>query len=157
MKLNSRLKRSQRIASGFMALLMVTLAPVLMMGARSAEEVEAEQKQLEQERQELQAKLEQLREDEAQKQEYQETLEKKIQVLETQISTANRDIEELNGSINELTLKLDKSKDEMSDTIEQFRQRPRPGAAQAVQKDIGQVFLETQGLTSVVFQPGNIR
>lgn len=123
MKLNSRLKRSQRIASGFMALLMVTLAPVLMMGARSAEEVEAEQKQLEQERQELQAKLEQLREDEAQKQEYQETLEKKIQVLETQISTANRDIEELNGSINELTLKLDKSKDEMSDTIEQFRQR----------------------------------
>ncbi|RKJ39976.1 hypothetical protein D7X94_10135 [Acutalibacter sp. 1XD8-33] len=122
MKSHFRFRLPKRIASGLMALLMVAAVPVSVM-ARTAEEVEAEQKQLEQERLELQAKLEQLREDEAQKQEYQETLEKKIEVLETQISTANRDIEELNGNINELTLKLDKSKDEMSDTIEQFRQR----------------------------------
>ncbi len=105
-----------------MAMVMLMMMPLEAM-ARTTAEVEAEQAQLEAERQELQDRLEQLRADEAQKQEYQETLEKQIEVLENQIRTARNDIEELNASINELTMKLDASQEEISDTIDQFKER----------------------------------
>ncbi len=122
MKLAWRPGRARRALCGLMAAVMVALTPVPVL-ARTTEEVEAEQAQLEAERQELQAKLEQLRADEEQKQAYQETLQKQITVLEKQINTAREDIKTLNASINELNLKLEKSKEEEAETIEQFRQR----------------------------------
>ena len=114
--------RRKRIMCLLMAIVMLMMMPLEAM-ARTTAEVEAEQAQLEAERQELQDRLEQLRADEAQKQEYQETLEKQIGVLENQIRTARNDIEELNASIKELTMKLDASQEEISDTIDQFKQR----------------------------------
>lgn len=122
LKLRRRPGNASRALCMLMAavLLMLTPAPAL---ARTTEEVEAEQAQLEAERQELQDKLEKLRADEAKKQDYQETLQQQINLLETQISTARQDIKELNASINELSLKLEKSREEQADTIEQFRQR----------------------------------
>lgn len=122
MKLKRRPGRAKRLVSGLLAALVVTFTPVSVL-ARTAEEVEAEQAQLEQEHKELQAKLEQLRADEAQKQEYQETLQQQIDVLQNQITTARQDIQTLNASIYELDLKLDKSREEAADTLEQFRQR----------------------------------
>lgn len=122
MKLQRRPGRAKRLVSGLLAALVVTFTPVSVL-ARTAEEVEAEQAQLEQEHKELQAKLEQLRADEAQKQEYQETLQQQIDVLQNQITTARQDIQTLNASIYELDLKLEKSREEAADTLEQFRQR----------------------------------
>ena len=117
-----KIMRRRRLMCLLMAVVMLMAMPLEAM-ARTTAEVEAEQAQLEAERQELQARLEQLRADEAQKQEYQETLEKQIEVLENQIRTARNDIEELNASINELTMKLDASQEEISDTIDQFKER----------------------------------
>lgn len=122
MKPKRRPSRARRVISGLLAALFVTLTPMPVL-ARTIDEVEAEQAELEAERKELQARLEQLREDEAQKQEYQETLQQQINVLQDQITTARQDIEKLNASITELDLKLEKSKEEHADTLEQFRQR----------------------------------
>lgn len=122
MKLKRRPGRAKRFVSGLLAVLVMAFTPVSVL-ARTAEEVEAEQAQLEQEHKELQAKLEQLRADEAQKQEYQETLQQQINVLQNQITTARQDIQTLNANIYELDLKLEKSREEAADTLEQFRQR----------------------------------
>ncbi len=115
-------KLRKRIAAGLMALCMVTLTPSSVL-ARTTEEVEAEQAALEEERQQLQSKLEELRAAEGQKQEYLETLQKQIDVLQNQINTARQDIEDLNDSISELDLRLKKSQEEVSGTIEQFKER----------------------------------
>lgn len=122
MKLKRGPGRAKRFVSGLLAVLVMAFTPVSVL-ARTAEEVEAEQAQLEQEHKELQAKLEQLRADEAQKQEYQETLQQQINVLQNQITTARQDIQTLNANIYELDLKLEKSREEAADTLEQFRQR----------------------------------
>ncbi len=122
MKLRCRPSRAKRFVSAALAVMVMAFTPVSGL-ARTAQEVEAEQAQLEQEHKELQAKLEQLRADEAQKQEYQETLQQQINVLQNQITTARQDIQTLNASIYELDLKLEKSKEEAADTLEQFRQR----------------------------------
>lgn len=115
-------KLRKRISAGLMALCIFAATPLNAM-ARTISEIEAEQTQLQAERDNLQAQLEQLRDDEAQKQEYQETLQKQIDVVEDQIDSAIQDIDALNLSIKELTMKLDKSEEEMSDTIQEFRQR----------------------------------
>lgn len=112
----------KRLFCGLLSAVMLVMMPMDAM-AKTISEVEAEQAQLEKERQDLQERLEQLKADEAKKQEYQETLEKQIGVLEDQIRTARNDIEELNASINELTMKLDASQEEISDTIDQFKER----------------------------------
>lgn len=118
------MKRSmrKRLGAGLMALCLLTLTPMGAV-AQTVAEVEAEQEKLQQERQELESKLDQLRNDEAEKQAYQDTLKEKIEVVQNQIDTARKNINELNASITELTLKLDKSEEEMEDTIQQFRQR----------------------------------
>ncbi len=117
-----RRKLRKRIGAGLLALCLFAMMPLNAV-ARTIAEIEAEQGQLQAERDNLQAQLEQLRDDEAQKQEYQETLQKQIDVVEGQIDSAIKDIDDLNHSIKELTMKLDKSEEEMGDTIQAFRQR----------------------------------
>lgn len=117
-----RRKLKKRLGAGALALCLFTMAP-LHVTARTIAEIEAQQSELQAEQESLQAQLEQLRNDEAQKQEYQETLQKQIDVVEGQIDTAIQDIEDLNRSIKELTMKLDKSEEEMGDTIQAFRER----------------------------------
>lgn len=115
-------KLHRRIRAGLMALCMAAVMPLNAM-ARTVSEIEAQQAELQAERDSLQAQLEQLRNDEAQKLEYQQTLQKQIDVVEDQIDSARQDIDDLNLSITELTMKLDKSEEEMGDTIQEFRQR----------------------------------
>lgn len=115
-------KLRKRLGTGLMALCLLTISP-MSAAAQTVAEVEAEQNRLEQEKQELEDKLAALRDDEAQKQEYQDTLQEQIDVVQSQIDTARKNINELNESINALTLKLEKSEQEMSDTIQQFRER----------------------------------
>ncbi len=86
-------------------------------------EVEAEQNKLEEEKKALEEKLEGLRNNEEEKRAYQEALQQKIDVVQTQIDSARKDIDELNLHITELTLKLEKSQQEMQDTIDRFKQR----------------------------------
>lgn len=121
--MNRKIRR--RLSAGIMALCLftVTAFPVTAEGDRTVAQVEADQEKLELEKQELEGKLEQLRNDEAQKEAYQETLQQQIDVVQQQIDTARQDINALNSSINELTMKLEKSEEEMSGTIDQFRQR----------------------------------
>jgi len=115
-------KLRKRIGAALMALCMAAAMPLNAM-ARTIAEIEAAQTELQAERDNLQAQLEQLRDDEAQKQEYQQTLQKQIDVVEDQIDSARKDIDDLNLSITELTMKLDKSEEEMSGTIQEFRDR----------------------------------
>ncbi|MCI8395707.1 MAG: hypothetical protein HFE89_03910, partial [Acutalibacter sp.] len=117
-----RRKFQKRLCAGLLALCMAAIVP-LNAAARTIAEIEAAQTELQAERDSLQAQLEQLRDDEAQKQEYQETLQKQIDVVEGQIDAAIQDIDDLNLSIKELTMKLDKSEEEMGDTIQAFRDR----------------------------------
>lgn len=112
----------KRLCAGLLALCVFAMTP-LSACARTIAEIEAAQTELQAERDSLQAQLEQLRDDEAQKQEYQETLQKQIDVVEGQIDAAIQDIDDLNLSIKELTMKLDKSEEEMGDTIQAFRDR----------------------------------
>ncbi len=112
----------KRLCAGLVALCVFAMTP-LSACARTIAEIEAAQTELQAERDSLQAQLEQLRDDEAQKQEYQETLQKQIDVVEGQIDAAIQDIDDLNLSIKELTMKLDKSEEEMGDTIQAFRDR----------------------------------
>ncbi len=117
-----RRKFQKRLCAGLLALCMAAVVP-LNAAARTIAEIEAAQTELQAERDSLQAQLEQLRDDEAQKQEYQQTLQKQIDVVEGQIDAAIQDIDDLNLSIKELTMKLDKSEEEMGDTIQAFRDR----------------------------------
>ncbi len=112
----------KRLRVGLLALCLLLAVPGNAV-ARTISEVEAEQEQLEQEAQDLESKLESLRNDEADKLEYQQTLQQKINVVQDQINTARKDIEELNTRIDELTLKLEKSQEEVQNTIDQFRER----------------------------------
>lgn len=91
--------------------------------ATTIEDIEAEQDRLEAEADELEAKLETLRDDENQKLEYQQTLQQKIAVKQEQIDTAREDINTLNDRITELTMKLQKSQEEIQNTIDQFKER----------------------------------
>ncbi len=112
----------KRLAAGALALCLLTAIPGNAI-ARTLDEVEAEQNQLEEEKQELEEKLETLRNNEEEKRAYQETLQQKIDVVQSQIDSARKDIDELNLHITELTLKLEKSQQEMQDTIDRFKQR----------------------------------
>lgn len=115
-------KNRKRFAAGFLALCLLTAMPGNAL-ARTISEVEAEQEQLEQEKQELEDTLASLKDDETQKKKYQETLQQKIDLVQEQIDSARRDIDELNTHITELTLKLEKSKEEVQSTIDQFKER----------------------------------
>ncbi len=112
----------KRLRRAFLAVVLASIMP-LSVSAETLEEIQAQQAQLQEETQELQAKLDGLREDEAQKQEYQDTLQQQINVVQEQILTTRENINDLNASIQELTMKLDKSKEAVQDTIDQFRER----------------------------------
>lgn len=112
----------KRLAAGALAICLFTAVPGNAI-ARTLGEVEAEQNKLEEEKKALEEKLEGLRNNEEEKRAYQEALQQKIDVVQTQIDSARKDIDELNLHITELTLKLEKSQQEMQDTIDRFKQR----------------------------------
>ena len=112
----------KRLAAGALAICLFTAVPGNAI-ARTLGEVEAEQNKLEEEKKALEEKLEGLRNNEEEKRGYQEALQQKIDVVQTQIDSARKDIDELNLHITELTLKLEKSQQEMQDTIDRFKQR----------------------------------
>lgn len=112
----------KRLAAGALAICLFTAVPGNAI-ARTLGEVEAEQNKLEEEKKALEEKLEGLRNSEEEKRAYQEALQQKIDVVQTQIDSARKDIDELNLHITELTLKLEKSQQEMQDTIDRFKQR----------------------------------
>lgn len=111
-----------RLGTGLMALCMLAMMPTGAL-ADSVTEAETEKQQLEQEHQQLENELDALQQQEADKQAEQQDLETQITDLQGQIDSAREEINQLNESINELTLKLEKSEEEMSGTIEEFRQR----------------------------------
>ena len=112
----------KRLAAGALAICLFTAVPGNAI-ARTLGEVEAEQNKLEEEKKALEEKLEGLRNNEEEKRAYQEALQQKIDVVQTQIDSARKDIDELNLHITELTLKLEKSQQEIQDTIDRFKQR----------------------------------
>lgn len=112
----------RRLSSFFLALCLLVAVPGNAI-ARTLDEVEAEQTKLDEEAKALEDKLEELRNDEAQKRAYQETLQQKIDVVQGQVDSARKDIDELNARISELTLKLQKSQQEIQDTIDRFKER----------------------------------
>lgn len=118
------MKRSirKRLGAGLMALC-VAMASPLSAAARTVGEIEEEQSRLEQENADLEAKLDQLRSDEADKQAYQQALQDKINFVQSQIDSARQDITDLNANITALTLKLEKSQQEIQETIDQFKKR----------------------------------
>ena len=113
----------KRLAAGALAICLFTAVPGNAI-ARTLGEVEAEQNKLEEEKKALEEKLEGLRNNEEEKRAYQEALQQKIDVVQTQIDSARKDIDELNLHITELTLKLEKSQQEMQDTIDRFSAKP---------------------------------
>ena len=112
----------RRLGTGLMALCMLAMMPTGAL-ADSVTEAETEKQQLEEEHQQLENELDALQQQEADKQAEQQDLETQITDLQGQIDSAREEINQLNESINELTLKLEKSEEEMSGTIEEFRQR----------------------------------
>lgn len=112
----------KRLAAGALSLCLLMAVPGNAI-ARTLDEVEAEQNKLEEEKKDLEEKLESLRNNEEEKRAYQETLQQKIDVVQAQIDSARKDIDELNIHITELTLKLERSQQEMEDTIDRFKQR----------------------------------
>ena len=112
----------RRLGTGLMALCMLAMMPSGAL-ADSVTEAETEKQQLEEEHQQLENELDALQQQEADKQAEQQDLETQITDLQGQIDSAREEINQLNESINELTLKLEKSEEEMSGTIEEFRQR----------------------------------
>ncbi len=117
-----RKDRGKRLWCSLLAILMVAISP-LPASAETLEEIQTQQDKLQAENRDLQARLDSLRDDKAQKQEYQDTLQEQINLVQQQILTTRENISGLNDSITKLTMKLDKSKEEIADTIEQFRRR----------------------------------
>lgn len=115
-------KLLKRLGAAMLALCIILASPGRVL-AETLSEMEEKQAQLEQEAADLEDKLQSLRDDAAKKKEYQETLQQKIDVLQTQIDEARDDINELNDNITALTLKLEKSEEEIEDTMQQFKDR----------------------------------
>ena len=117
-----KLRFLQRLTAAVLIVGVLMMMPLTVV-ARTIAEIEAEQAQLEAEKEQLEADLERLRADEAEKEAYLETLQEQIEVVQEQIDVARQSINELNDSINELTLKLEKSEEEIADTMDQFKRR----------------------------------
>lgn len=96
------------------------ILPVLSASADSIDELETKISELDTERAEIDATLDQLRDDESKKVEYQTTLEEKIELIEAQVTQARDDIDLLDSEILELETKLQKSEEEMGETLDLF-------------------------------------
>lgn len=105
--------------------LCVTL-PTIIGSATTEESIKAAEnrkQELQNEKEALDAELEKLKEDETKAVEYQQALDEKITVLKAQIDEARIKIDELDKSITELEAKIQKSQDELGNTMEMFKER----------------------------------
>lgn len=114
-----------KIKTRFLAAVLCTLLilPAIPAGAKTIEEVQAEQAALQEETNALEDQLAQLQDDEAKAQEYSDTLSEKIIHTKDKIDKTRQNINDLNDNIVELEKKLDESEKEYTDTLEQLKDR----------------------------------